>query len=85
MRVEKLHDFEIQGLALKPECKIPAIVGKLKCVVRDRKGNCSRMLEIRALLALTDEVPLILGFKDLLSEFKVCFNYQKREAYLEEV
>jgi len=37
-----------------------------------------------AFLALTDEVPLIIGFKDNLSEFMVCFNRKKDIAFLDE-
>jgi len=48
-----------------------------------RGGNQTKETEIHAYLALTDEVPLILGFKDLLTEFRLCFSYPD-EAWIEE-
>jgi len=40
-------------------------------------------IDVHAYLALTDEIPLILGVKDLLASFKVCFNYKENSGWLE--
>ncbi len=74
----------VQGISSKPGCSIPVIIGKVRCALSDEAGNLSQELETTAYLALTDETPLILGFKDLLDKFKIYFNYQNKEAYLEE-
>ena len=50
----------------------------------DEYSRKSSELEIHAYLAMTDEVPLIVGFKDLLAKFRVCFDYSENEAYVEE-
>ena len=41
-------------------------------------------IDVHAYLALTDEIPLILGFKDILSSFKVSFDYKENGAWLED-
>ncbi len=55
------------------------IIGKVNCILLDEYDNKSRELAIHAYLAMTDEVPLILGFKDLLSKFRVCFDYGEND------
>lgn len=82
-KVEHITDHYLQGVIPKKDCTIPVSIGRVSCVLLDRQGNVSSELEMLAYLALTDEIPLVLGFKDLLSRFKVCFDYDKREAYIE--
>jgi len=78
-----LTKHKVKGLSIKPECAIPVIIGKIICTLCDLDGNTSKEQEIYAYLASTDKVPLILGFKDLLSKFKICFDYDQNEAYIE--
>lgn len=84
VKTEKLGSYDIQGISNKPECRIPCEVGRITAKFIDESGNASCEAEMQAFLALTDEVPLIIGFKDLLSKFKVCFDRMKNIAYLEE-
>lgn len=79
----RITTHKVQRINPKPECSIPIIIGKVKCVLLDERGNQTKETEIHAYLALTDEVPLILGFKDLLTEFRLCFSYPD-EAWIEE-
>ena len=81
--VERQGRYEIFGLSPKPECKIHALVGKVMCKICDEKGSTTPIIKIHTYLALVDDIPLIIGFKDLLSKFNVCFNYEKGEAYIE--
>ena len=83
LNIENLGKYEVRGISNKPECNIPSIIGKLGIIIQDRYGNSTKKLKIHSCLALTNEVPLILGFKDLLSKFKVCFDYDQNEAYIE--
>jgi len=39
---------------------------------------------IPVIIGKVDNVPLILGFKDLLSKFKMSFYFRTKEAYIEE-
>lgn len=84
IKYKEITEHEIQGLSTKPECRIPVIISELECIITDLDNNISPVMKIIAFLAKTDDVPLILGFMDLLSQFKVCFDYQKREAYIED-
>lgn len=77
--------YDIQGISTRPECKIPCKVGTVTARFIDETNNTSDEIKMRAFLALTDEVPLIIGFKDVLSRFKVCFDHKRNNAYLEEL
>ncbi len=41
--------------------------------------NHTNEIEVYAFLSLIDEIPLIVGFKDLLENFKVCFDYGEND------
>jgi hypothetical protein len=84
IRAKKTGTFDIQGISSKTECRVPCDVGKITAQFIDESGNVSKELKMTAFLALTDEVPLIIGFKDILSEFNVCFNRKKNIAFLDE-
>ena len=45
--------------------------------------NQSDELMIKAHLASTDEVPLIIGFRDLMDKVELHMNYIEKTAYLE--
>ena len=83
LNIEDLGKYEVRGISNKPECNIPSIIGRLEIIIQDRLGNSTNKLKIHSCLALTNEVPLIMGFKDLLSKFQVCFNYGQNEAFIE--
>lgn len=85
IKMKKLKSYDIQGISTRPECRIPCEVGRVTAKFIDEKGNSSKEIEMKAFLALTDEVPLIIGFKDALSKFKVYFERKKNVAFLEKV
>lgn len=58
-------------------------IGSVTGVIIDGEGNVTDELAFRAYLASTDEIPIVLGFKDLLEKFEVCFNFPQRRAYIE--
>jgi len=74
-------DVTVGGINDRPECQIPASLGKVKCFLTDETGQVSPELDIPCFLAETDRVPLILGFANLLSRFKICFDYENKEAF----
>ena len=84
LKVEKIADYKIKGIQTKEECAIPVIIGKISCIIIDSEGNETSERNLYAFLALVDNVPLILGFKDLLSKFKMVFDFRTKEAYIEE-
>lgn len=79
---DTIAEHNIHGISRKPECAIPIKIGRVSCILIDEEGNKTEELNIHSYLVLSNEVPLILGFKDLLSKFSTSFNYQKQEAYI---
>ena len=63
---------------------IPVKVGIIHCKLIDWEGNTTKERNIHSYLALTDRVPLIIGFKDLLAHYITYFDYQSKKAYIEE-
>ena len=82
--VTRIIDHKVAGINPRPECSIPVIIGKVSCILLDEYSGKSRELEIHAYLAMTDEVPLIIGFKDLLTRFKLCIDFPENEAWIDE-
>ena len=80
---EKFGEYKMFGLSKNSVCSIPAEIGKVTCIIIDEEGNQSEELKITSLLANTDKVPLILGFKDVLQKFKLVSDYEKNTAFLE--
>ena len=83
LKYEEICEHRVQGISSNLECSIPVIIGKVWCRIIDDSGNSTPEIEMVSMLAKTDEVPLIIGFIDILSKFHVCFDFEKREAYLE--
>ncbi|MFC1713445.1 hypothetical protein ACFL6S_07255 [Candidatus Poribacteria bacterium] len=75
-------DHVVRGVVPKEECSLPILIGDISCVLTDREQQ-SEELMISAYLALTDEIPLVVGFWDLLEKFKIYMDYRSKEAYLE--
>lgn len=84
INTEIIADHLVSGIISNEECKVPVKIAKVRIIIFDLSGNCTDELEITSYLSLLENVPLLLGFKDLLSRFKVCFDYEKREGYIEE-
>lgn len=78
----QLGKHEVRGIVPRPECTLPVTVGQLKCRLVDNTGHRTKPLEIKAFLASTDKVSLILGFKDVLAEFAHHIDYRTDTAYI---
>ncbi len=78
-----LADHEVKGILAKKECSVPVKVAKVKTVMFDLEGNQTDKLEIPAYLSLIENVPLLIGFRNVLDKFKVCFDYQQNTAFIE--
>lgn len=75
--------YRIKGLNLRDECALPVDVGKTTCTLFDKEGNASGDLEISCFFANTNDVPVIIGFADILTRFKLNIDYSSRKAFLE--
>jgi len=74
-----LSDHSMSGIVPIDECSIPVLVGEIDAMLIDEISHTKKIRMI-SYFALTDEIPLIIGFKTLLEEFEVCFNYKKDTA-----
>lgn len=81
---EILTKHELTGIVPRSECKLPVLIGRIECIVIDKLGNRTGMMKVRAFLALTNQVPLVLGFKDLLENFEICFNCTGNWGFIQE-
>jgi hypothetical protein len=79
----KLRDDAVRGVVPKPECELPVIDSVVACVLQDDADQVSELLTIRAHLAHSEDVPLLLGFSGLLGRADVHFSVNRSEAYLE--
>jgi len=72
--VEILTDHEMRGIVEKPECSTHVSVGRINIVLCDEYGNISSEREIFAYFALTDKIPIIIGFKNVLEQMTLHIN-----------
>lgn len=82
VRTQQFEATRIGGLMSQKECAIPARVGILSMTLLDPYGHQKR-LTVRAFLAETTEVPLILGFQDCLEKATLHLSFPRSEAWLE--
>jgi len=80
-KVEKIRDSVIRGVVPRPECVLPVTLANLTCMLVDGQNKTSE-LPIKAQLAHTDEVPLVIGFRDLLDSVELHIDYKRKVAYL---
>ena len=78
-----MAEHYVRSLVPKKECKIDVKVGWVTGVLVDDLGNETPEIKFRAFLALVDNIPLIVGFKDLLDRFKLTISPTDRIGYIE--
>ncbi len=83
LKTEIISDHYVRGLVPKPECKIDVKVGWVTGRIADEKGNLTPEIKFRAFLALTDNIPLIVGFKDLLEKYLIHIDPTANQAFIE--
>ena len=76
-----LGDHYVKGLV--PGAKLDVKVGEVTAIFADII-NTSKEYSFLCFFSPHDATPLILGFKELLSEFKVVIDYPKNRIWLEE-
>ena len=74
----------MRGIVPREECKVPVDIGKIHCVLLDEEGNRTKEMNVYAFLAFSDFIPIVFGFKLLLEYFKICFDCEEDNAWLEE-
>ena len=81
LSINKIAEHYVRGLIPKEECKLDIDVGEVEILICDKIKHTNKM-KILSYLAPVDNIPLILGFKDLLSKFKICFDYEQNVAFI---
>ena len=76
-----IRPSQITGVVPLPECSLPVTLAEIVCKLVDQNSE-SREFKIKAHLAHTDEVPMIVGFKDLLDCMKLEMDYKNKSACL---
>lgn len=82
LKVNCLKEYKIRGIVPKRKCKLPVTVGEVSCILLDKEQSTDD-IKIKSYLAYSNEIPLIIGFKDLLDRFGVYLSFKKDLAYLE--
>lgn len=80
--VFKLKGTTVRGIIDRPECALEVIDGWIGGILTDGRST-SEPLTMRAHLAHTDDIPLLLGFSGLLDRADVYLSVKRREAHLE--
>ncbi len=81
--VQILADYFVRGIVPKKECTLEVQVGWVKGKIVDKEGNSTPEMKFRAFLAQTDNIPLIVGFKDLLDKLRLDIDAIKGKAFIE--
>lgn len=81
-KVIKYYPTEIRGIVPKSSAVVKATMGKAKCVLID-EINVSPLFEIDALLAHSPDVPLILGFSNMLDRVRLLIDCRADECWAE--
>ena len=79
-----IGETELRGVIPKKECVLVVKVAIIELRLIDPK-YATETIEINAYLAPDDNVPLVIGFEKLLSEFNVFFSYHTQDAFIEAV
>ena len=82
VRTQRFEAARIGGLMTRKDCAIPGRLGILSMALLDPQGH-QHSLTVRAFLAQTTEVPLILGFQDCLEKATAHVSFPHNEAWLE--
>ena len=81
--VDMIAEHHIGGVL--PGETMPVKVGYVKAMLLDEFGNESQEIRFLAYLALTNNVNLLLGVRDMLERFTLHIDFANDEAYLQEI
>ena len=76
------HNFGISGISPPDTSPVLANLVRVSCILFD-KVNTSPSLDIRCYLVETNNIPLVIGILDILTEARLICDYKNNSAYLE--
>ena len=71
------------GLVAKEECTVPVLVGEIIGKLVDMRNSTGEYKFI-AYFTITDEFPVIVGFRELLENVRLYVDCRAKEAWVEE-
>lgn len=80
--VKKLYPTTIRGIIPKNSASVKAIMGRIKCIFIDEE-RISQIFEINALFSSVPNVPLILGFSNILDQSKFVIDIPSKYCCIE--
>jgi hypothetical protein len=84
-RHEFTRMFCMRGIVRRKECSIPVKVGNTKCRLTDRYGNISSPFDALIYCAYTNDVPIIMGVKDMLDRFDLSICVRDKKGKMREI
>ncbi|MEW5759867.1 MAG: hypothetical protein AB1779_03780 [Candidatus Thermoplasmatota archaeon] len=82
--IKLIGKYKMSGLVPKEECTVPVLVGEIVGKLVDM-NNFSGEYKFMAYFTITDEFPLIIGFREVLENVKLYINYPENEGWMEEI
>lgn len=80
--IDKYVPHKLAGISKKPECLLPVSITRIKSKILDSYGNESPEFDMWVALADRDDVPSILGMKDIINNFKFESDPVEKKLYL---
>ncbi len=78
-----IGEDRLRGVVPKEGCELPVNIAVVTAVMEDMCGNVSEEIDFRAYLVNSNDVPLIIGFKDLLEHFDIHLNIKNNDGHIE--
>lgn len=82
LEVDKYAPHELTGISKKPECLLPVNISRVTVKLLDIYGEESPEFELWVAFADRDDVPTILGMKDVVSNFRFESDPKEKKLYL---
>jgi len=73
---------EVGGIATRPECRIPALLAEVDCILSDGAVTLGP-LRVPAYLAQTDATPTLLGISGFIARGTLHVQIEQADAYIE--
>ncbi|MFQ6063386.1 MAG: hypothetical protein ACE5J9_09480 [Methanosarcinales archaeon] len=80
--VKVFAEHSMRGVVPLKECTVPVLVGEIQAKLIDSEENSTRKFTMPSYFALTNKIPLLIGFKKVIECFELYCNYPKKEAYV---
>jgi len=80
--VERYAPHKLTGISKREECLVPVKISRVKPRLIDSQGSTSPEFELWVAFAERDDVPSILGVKDIINSFKLETDPEEKKLYL---